>query len=210
MADFIISPYAISFTNIKNSLQSYIQNKSDVTSTWKDFYTAGAGQTVLELDAAVAAFYAFHFIIGRRESFLTVAQNYNSVVGGALDKGYNCSRGHNVHIRIQIVPTKTQSLSKWSIVGSYGEYDVVLLEDAILNKGIATTIDCVIGNSSVQTVPIKTTDLQQFVFTAANTTDDVRLILTDREVPFSTELKDAVNDNYIMLTNPYGTVDVWY
>lgn len=210
MADFIISPYAISFTNIKNSLQSYIQNKSDVTSTWKDFYTAGAGQTVLELDAAVAAFYAFHFIIGRRESFLTVAQNYNSVVGGALDKGYNCSRGHNVHIRIQIVPTKTQSLSKWSIVGSYGEYDVVLLEDAILNKGIATTIDCVIGNSSVQTVPIKTTDLQQFVFTAANTTDDVRLILTDREVPFSTELKDAVNDNYIMLTNPYGSVDVFY
>lgn len=210
MADFIISPYAISFTNIKNSLQSYIQNKSDVTSTWKDFYTAGAGQTVLELDAAVATFYAFHFIIGRRESFLTVAQNYNSVVGGALDKGYNCSRGHNVHIRIQIVPTKTQSLSKWSIVGSYGEYDVVLLEDAILNKGIATTIDCVIGNSSVQTVPIKTTDLQQFVFTAANTTDDVRLILTDREVPFSTELKDAVNDNYIMLTNPYGSVDVFY
>lgn len=210
MADFIISPYAISFTNIKNSLQSYIQNKSDVTSTWKDFYTAGAGQTVLELDAAVAAFYAFHFIIGRRESFLTVAQNYNSVVGGALDKGYNCSRGHNVHIRIQIVPTKTQSLSKWSIVGSYGEYDVVLLEDAILNKGIATTIDCVIGNSSVQSVPIKTTDLQQFVFTAANTTDDVRLILTDREVPFSTELKDAVNDNYIMLTNPYGSVDVFY
>lgn len=210
MADFIISPYAISFTNIKNSLQSYIQNKSDVTSTWKDFYTAGAGQTVLELDAAVAAFYAFHFIIGRRESFLTVAQNYNSVVGGALDKGYNCSRGHNVHIRIQIVPTKTQSLSKWSIVGSYEEYDVVLLEDAILNKGIATTIDCVIGNSSVQSVPIKTTDLQQFVFTAANTTDDVRLILTDREVPFSTELKDAVNDNYIMLTNPYGSVDVFY
>lgn len=210
MADFIISPYAISFTNIKNSLQSYIQNKSDVTSTWKDFYTAGAGQTVLELDAAVAAFYAFHFIIGRRESFLTVAQNYNSVVGGALDKGYNCSRGHNVHIRIQIVSTKTQSLSKWSIVGSYGEYDVVLLEDAILNKGIATTIDCVIGNSSVQSVPIKTTDLQQFVFTAANTTDDVRLILTDREVPFSTELKDAVNDNYIMLTNPYGSVDVFY
>ena len=210
MADFIISPYAISFTNIKNSLQSYIQNKSDVTSTWKDFYTAGAGQTVLELDAAVAAFYAFHFIIGRRESFLTVAQNYNSVVGGALDKGYTCSRGHNVHIRIQVVPTKTQSLSKWSIVGSYGEYDVVLLEDAILNKGIATTIDCVIGNSSVQSVPIKTTDLQQFVFTAANTTDDVRLILTDREVPFSTELKDAVNDNYIMLTNPYGSVDVFY
>ena len=87
MADFIISPYAISFNSIKNALEAYIENKSDVTTTWKDFYTAGAGQTILELDAAVAAFYAFHFIIGRREAFLTVAQNYNSVVGGALSLG---------------------------------------------------------------------------------------------------------------------------
>lgn len=210
MADFIISPYAISFNSIKNSLQQYIQNKSDVTSTWKDFYTAGAGQTVLELDAAVAAFYAFHFIIGRRESFLTVAQNYNSVVGGALDKGYNCSRGHNVHLKIQIVPTKSQTLSKWTVIGSYGEYDVVLLEDTILNKGVSTELYCVIGNSSAQGVTIKSTDLQQFVFTDANTTDDVRLVLTRTEVPFSTELKDAINDKYIMLTNPYGSVDVFY
>lgn len=210
MANFIISPYAISFNSIKNSLQAYIQNKSDVTSTWKDFYTGGAGQTVLELDAAVAAFYAFHFIIGRRESFLTVAQNYNSVVGGALDKGYNCSRGHNVYLAILIVPNKSQTLSKWTIIGSYGEYDVVLLEDTILNKGVATTIKCVIGNSSAQSVSIKSTDLQQFVFTASNTTDDVRLILTNTEVPFSTELKDAINDKYIMLTNPYGSVDVFY
>ena len=160
MADFIISPYAISYNSIKNALQSYIQNKSDVTTKWQDFYTAGAGETILELDAAVASFYAFHFIIGRRESFLTVAQNYNSVVGGALSLGYNCSRGHNVHVRIQIVPNTTQTLSKWTVVGSYAEYDVVLLEDTILNAGVATTIDCVIGNSSVQGVKISSTALQ--------------------------------------------------
>ena len=60
MADFIISPYAISFTNIKNSLQSYIQNKSDVTSTWKDFYTAGATiRTVSFLAKVIALFMLF-------------------------------------------------------------------------------------------------------------------------------------------------------
>lgn len=210
MADFIISPYAISYNSIKNALQSYIQNKSDVTTKWKDFYTAGAGETILELDAAVASFYAFHFIIGRRESFLTVAQNYNSIVGGALSLGYNCSRGHNVHVRIQIIPNTTQTLSKWTVVGSYAEYDVVLLKDTILNEGEPTTIDCVIGNSAVQGVRISSTALQQFVFTASNTTDDCRLILTDREVPFTTEIKDAVNDYYIMLTNSFGSVDVFY
>ena len=221
MADFIISPYAISYNSIKNALENYIQNKSDVTATWKDFYTASAGQSIIEMDAAVAAFYAFHFIIGRRESFLNVAQNYSSVVGGALSLGYNCSRGHNVHARVQIVPNATQTLSKWTVVGSYAEYDIVLLgqyneetgdytDYAVLNKGEATTIDVVIGNSQAQSVTIPTTDLQQFVFTAKDTTDDMRLILTNKEVPYSTELKDAMNDKYIALTNPYGSVDVFY
>lgn len=218
MADFIISPYAISYNSIRQALQNYIANKSDLTTKWQDFYTAGAGQSIIEMDAAVAAFYAFHFIIGRRESFLSVAQNYSSIVGGALSLGYNCSRGHNIHLRIEITPNATQTLSKWTVIGSYAEYDVVLLgqygeeetDYAVLNKGVPTTIDVVIGNSSVQAVSIPTTDLQQFVFTASDTTDDCRLILTDKEVPCSTELKDAMNDKYIMLTNPYGSVDVFY
>ena len=62
MADFIISPYAISYNSIKEALQNYIENKSEATNTWKDFYASGAGETILELDAAVAAFYVFHFI----------------------------------------------------------------------------------------------------------------------------------------------------
>lgn len=210
MADFIISPYAISFNSIKNALQNYIQNKSDVTKTWKDFYTAGAGETIIELDAAVAAFYAFHFIIGRRESFLTVAQNYNSVIGGALALGYNASRGHNVYVNLNIVPEQSQTLSKWTVVGSYAEYDIILLEDVILNKGVATVIPCVIGNLNTQSLKIATTNLQQFVFTAPDVTDTCRLLLTNKEVPFSTELKDAMNDKYIMLTNPFGAVDVFY
>lgn len=210
MADFIISPYAISFNSIKNALENYITNKSDVTTTWKDFYVAGAGQTVLELDAAVAAFYAFHFIIGRRESFLTVAQNYNSIVGGALSLGYNCSRGHNVFVELKIVPSQTQTLSKWSVIGSYAEYDIVLLEDVVLNAGVATNIKCVIGNLAAQSVTITSAALQQFVFTANDSTDTCRLILTDSEVPFSTQIKDASNDKYVMLTNSFGGVDVFY
>lgn len=210
MADFIISPYAISFNSIKNALQTYIQNKSDVTSTWTDFYTAGAGQTVLELDAAVASFYAFHFIVGRRESYLPTAQNYSSIVGGAEALGYNCSRGHNLYLALKIVPNTTVTLPQWTVIGSYDQYDVVLLQDAILNKGEATIVYCVIGNSQVQSINITSSDLQQFIFTAENTTDDCRLILNDTIVPFTTEIKDAMNDNYIMLSNPYGCVDVFY
>ncbi len=210
MADFIVSPYAISFNSIKSALETYISTKSDVTTTWSDFYTAGAGQTILELDAAIGAFYAFHFIIGRRESYLSVAQNYSSILGAAQSLGYNASRGHNVYLNLIIKPTVTMSLAKWTVIGSYAEYDVVLWEPAIINAGVETTLKCVIGNSSVQAITITSADLQQFVFTSSLVTDDCRLILNSLEVPVSSELKDAVNDNYIMLSNSYGAVDVFY
>ena len=208
MADYIVSPYAISFTNIKESLQAYIKNKAYVT--WTDFYTAGAGETIIELDAAIAAFYAFHFIIGRREAYLPTAQNYASVVGGAQTIGYCASRGHNLKIAIQIIPRQTQTLAKWTVVGSYADYDVVLDKEAVLNAGEPTIIYCTIGNSAAQQITIYTKDLQQFTFTAQDTTDDCRLILNETEVPSTTSIEEAIYDKWIMITNSFGSVDVFY
>ena len=208
MADYIISPYAISFTNIKESLQAYIQNKA--YATWTDFYTAGAGETIVELDAAIAAFYAFHFIIGRREAYLPTAQNYASVVGGAQTMGYCASRGHNLKIKIQIIPEKTQTLAKWAIVGSYADYDLVLDEPVILNAGEQTWITCTIGNSAAQQLKIATKDLLQFTFTAPDTTDDCRLILNDREVASTSKIEEAIDDKWVMITNSFGSVDAFY
>ena len=212
MANFIISPYAINFDTIKNALQNFINNKnnSSVIDTWTDFYTAGAGQTMVELDAAVAAFYFFHFILGRREAFLPVAQNYSSLLGDAETLGYCTSRGHNVHIKIKITPNNTLTLPKWSVIGSYSEYDIVLLEQATLTKDEEATLYCTIGNSAAQAITITSSDVQQFTFTASDTTDDYRLILNDTEVPVATNLEDAVDDKYITLSNSYGSIDVFY
>ena len=212
MADFIISPYAISFNSIKNALEKYINDKnvSSVLDVWSDFYTAGAGQTIVELDAAVAAFYAFHFIIGRREAYLPVAQNYSSILGGAETLGYSASRGHNVHLRLTFTPNVTQTLTKWTVIGSYAEYDVVLLNTVKLTKDVETTIDVVIGNSAAQAITVTSSDVQQFTFTAEDTTDDCRVILNDVEVPMATNLEEAMDDKYIMLSNSYGSVDVFY
>lgn len=212
MANYIISPYAISYNSIKNALESYINDKSvsQVLDTWSDFYVSGAGQTVVELDAAIGAFYAFHFIIGRRESYLPTAQNYNSVLGGAESLGYNASRGKNLHVSIKIKPIVTQTLAKWTVLGSFDEYQIILWEDTILTKGEEITLHCVVGNSAAQSFNILNSELQQFTFTAENTTDDCRLVLNDTEVPVSSELKDAMNDNYLMLSNSYGSVDVFY
>ena len=209
MANFIISPYAISFESIKNNLQNYILNKPE-NDVWKDFYISGAGETIIEIAAALGAFYAYHFIASRRESFLSTAQNYTSLIGLAQNLGYSVARGSNLQVKLKIIPNQTRTLSKWTVIGSYAEYDVVLIEDATLNEGIASEVSVIIGNSMVETLRIETNKLTQFTFSNDKVTDDYRLILNDKEVPVSSEIKDAINDKYIAISNVLGAVDVFY
>lgn len=209
MANFIISPYAISFESIKNNLQNYILNKPE-NDVWKDFYVSSAGETIIEIAAALGAFYAYHFIVSRRESFLSTAQNYTSLIGLAQNLGYSVARGSNLQVKLKIVPNQTRTLSKWTVIGSYAEYDVVLIEDATLNEGIASEVSVIIGNSMIETLRIETNKLTQFTFSNDKVTDDYRLILNDKEVPISSEIKDAINDKYIAISNVLGSVDVFY
>ena len=115
MANFIISPYAISFDSIKNNLQDYVTSKPEGEG-WKDFYASSAGQTIIEIAAALGAFYAYQFIVGRREAFLSVANNYTSLIGLAENLGYSVSRGQNLKLSLNIVPMQVKQMYTFSTV----------------------------------------------------------------------------------------------
>ena len=212
--NFIINPTQISFDEIRTALETYVASKP-ADESWQDFYVSGAGQTIIEIAAALGAFYAYHFIAGRRESFLSVAQNYSSLVGIAENLGYSTSRGDNLQMSINIVPNQTVTLSKWTIIGNYTEYDLVLTEDIILNQGIATNVPVIIGNLMEEVINVTTNQLTQFSFsnpnvTDTNVTDTFRLLLNGQELPTSTNIADALNDRYVTLTNSFGSMDVFY
>lgn len=211
MANLIISPYAVSFESIKNNLQQYVSEKSLTNDVWKDFYASATGETIIEIAAALGTFYAYQFLTGRRECFLSTAQNYTSLLGLAENLGYCVSRGNNLKLSINIVPNQTViNLPKWTVIGTYGEYDIVLYEDVTLNEDVETTIKVIIGNSMVESRSITTQDLTQFTFSNPNVTNDIRIIINDKEVPVSGDIKDAINDKYIAISNVYGSVDVMY
>ena len=152
MANFIISPLAISFESIRNSLQAYVASKPEDQS-WKDFYASSAGETIIEIAAALGAWYAYQFIVGRRESYLATAQNYTSVLGLAENNGYSTDRGNNLKINVTFNVNQTITLPKWSIIGSYTEYDIVLLEDTILNYGSSATVPVVLNTIGTSLTP---------------------------------------------------------
>ena len=207
--NFIINPTQISFDEIRTALETYVASKP-ADESWQDFYVSGAGQTIIEIAAALGAFYAYHFIAGRRESFLSVAQNYSSLVGIAENLGYSTSRGDNLQMSINIVLNQNLTLSKWTIIGNYTEYDLVLTEDIILNQGIATNVPVIIGNLMEEVINVTTNQLTQFSFSNPNVTDTFRLLLNRQELPTSTNIADALNDRYVTLTNSFGSMDVFY
>ena len=209
MAEFIINPFSISFEMIKNSLDNYVASKPE-DSAWKDFYASSVGETIIEIASALGTFYAYQFIVGRREAYLATAQNYSSLLGISQTLGYSASRGTNVMVRISFIPTTTQTLARWTIIGSYTEYDIVLMEEAVLNAGEETTVTAIIGNVMIESKNITTSDLTQFVFSNSTTTDTVRLELNGNEVPFSNNLKDAINDYYVGISNVFGSMDIIY
>lgn len=215
MPNFIISPYAISWESIRNQLQEYIKGKTE-EETWKDFYTSGAGETVIEIAAALGAFYAYHFIVGRRECYLSSAQNYTSIVGLAQNNGYSTARGTNLQININFAPSVTTPIYKWDIIGSYLEYDIIAMDDFDgeneLVPGKEYTIPVIIGNlvNGNDVITIPTERLTSFTFHSELTTDTYRLILNNQQVPTSSEFKDLINDYWVTITNVYGSVDAFY
>ena len=49
-----------------------------------------------------------------------------------------------------------------------------------------------------------------FRYTVDDVTDDVRLLLNGTEVPYSTSITDLLHGKYLMMSNSYGSVNVFY
>jgi hypothetical protein len=208
-AQFIINLDSISVEQAKDDILEYLATKPDYT-TWKDYYESSQGQTVIELLAGLQASLASKIIMGRRESYLGYAQTRSANVGIAGTLGYSSFRGKNARISINITPTETTTIAKFTVVGSVLDTNLVLIEDAVLSAGVPTTIYCTIGEVKEATTIAPDNSLRIFRFYNADVSDDMRLYIDDVEVTYSTAFSDLIKDKYITITNAFGAVDVSY
>ena len=207
MATFNINPLSISFESILSDLQLMIASKPEA---FQDFFTDGSGSAVVDMAAALGAYYAYQIITQRRELSMAHAQNYSSLLGNAYDKGYNVSRGNNLWLHLDIIPSYTGYLSKWDVVGSYEDFDLVLMDDlAVFNEGEETSINVVLGNKLFEN-KTALSNFTIFQFESDDVTDDARLLLNGSEIPFSTDVKDLLDDKFVALSNAYGSVNAFY
>lgn len=147
----------------------------------------------------------------RKEFTLEQATAYKSLIGNAYDKGYNVSRGKNIRVKLRVTPKNTGSLQAWSNIGQYSDYDVTLLKPVSFTLGIPTDIEVILGNRASESILASSNNVQLFRFVSDDVTDDVRLFLNESEISdYSTDIKDLLDDKYVMLSNSYGSVNVFY
>jgi hypothetical protein len=208
-SNFIIDPASISFSESKANIETWLDTRPDALK-WEDFFAASAGQTIIELLAGVSTFTAYQVITGRREAYLTYAENRSSAVAIANQLGYSVFRGANARVKLKINPPITKTYQKYEVIGSVLDYDLIVRETTIANAGVETEVECVIGFVKTESLTVNSNVLQSFRFTSSNVSEDFRLYLDGTELFPTTSLVDLINDEFVTLSNATGAFDLFY
>jgi hypothetical protein len=209
VSKFVIDPSSVDFNEIYADLEAYI-NSAPEALRWKDNYNNSAGKIIKEIVAGNATFKNLEAILARREAYLMSAENRSSVVGIAQYKGYSVFRGQNARITITLVPDFTGTLEKFSAIGTVKDTDLVLLENTPFISGQPVTIIATIGDVKEEIKTITSDRPNFFRFTRNIVSEDIDLFLNDNRVDFSNKMVDAENEKFVCLSNPFGSVDVFY
>lgn len=206
---FILDPKSVDFAEIYKDIDAYVKSAPEAI-RWKDDYNNSAGKIIKEMVAGNATFKKIEAILARREAYLLSAQNRSSVVGIAQYKGYSVFRGQNSRMSAVITPDFTGTLPKLSVIGRVLDVDLVLLEDTAFITGVAKTISMTIGDVKEETKIIASDRPDFFRFYRNSVSEDFDLFLNDVRVSTSSRLVDAENEKFVTLSNPFGSVDVFY
>lgn len=205
----IIDPKSLSPEQAKADILAFLDTLPS-SAKWKDYFASSVGNTQIELIGGLAVFLGFKIISTRREVFLPVAKLMSTALALSQTLGYSAYRGIPYKIRLTVTPTATVVLTKFSYFGSMGAHLLYTADDYVLNVGVSTDVDVYLGNIGEDTYTIPSADLRIFRFTKANISENYILTLNDVVVPTSRNIKDLINDKWIVMTNYLESVDVEY
>lgn len=205
----VIKLNSLSFSQIQSSLINYFNNQTDADK-WRDFYESSTGRFFIRLLSAFGSFVSYLNVVNRREAYLTYAENRSSLIGISQNLGYSVKRGSNEIVEIKVLPTFTLLIPAYTVVGSIKNQDLITVEDVQLNNAVSSNIKLCIGKISEEEIIIDTDRLRLFRFISKQVSSFFRLKLNDTLLPTSRNLRDLSLDKYVAISNPLGSIDVFY
>lgn len=194
----IIQDSSLSFDQIRTDLENYIKSLPDYETKWKDFYEAGAGETVLNTGAGITAFLAYAAYMNRRDSLLDFGNMTSTIVSIGSALGYVYNRKSAPLLQITFTSTEQVYWDKEDPIGNYMGRSMVLANSTQIEVGV-NTIVVAIGDWVSQEITI--TDAKDFKGINVPIQPDnnlVNLYIDGEKISYTTAAEDMDSDNVLI------------
>lgn len=206
-----IESNSLSYTEIQRDLTNFVNALSeDEKLGFKTLFEGTTSQILIEMLAAKSSDEIYHIITSRSENLLYYLNRKDSAIAISQNNAYSAFRGSNVKLSITMTPNSSITLSKMSSIGTAEDYDLIIIDDLELVKNKSVTFDVYLGTVKEQTVIADTEDYLIFRFTNSNISEQIALYLDGKEVPFTKNILEMLDDKYFCITNAYSGVDAIY
>lgn len=206
---FLLDRQQTSFSNLFSIAKEFVNSK-DSEGKWKDFWAGSVGTTLMQLMAGHSEYNAYNAITARREAYLFEACQLSSAIAIASSLGYPVFRGQNLHLLLTFIPDSTTAIKKFDIVGSMSSYDLVSLEDKVFTYGQKAELLVSVGKLMEESQAIPSAKTHWFRFYSPKVSEDILLYLNDTVIPHSREILSVLDDEFAVISNSVGGIDVLY
>jgi len=135
---------ALSPSAIAKELQEAVSSLPEGES-WEDYFEGGTGRTIIELIAGSQAIKNHYNLMRVRESTLQYAKLDSSVTELAINKGVYRPPAKSYILEVDFKSVDSGWYERGDIIGTYKNYDVIVLERTEYLFGHTNTVKCTIG-----------------------------------------------------------------
>lgn len=211
-----VDPKNLSISKLRDQLLQNLKSSND--SDWVSNQKSDPSSQILDVTSFVGSVSTLQALMSRREGFINYAQNRSSVIGHAQHKHYSVFRGKNTHLNLIIIPNATQTLTRWQVIGTYNNLDIVYMgQDQVLFEGVEIAIEVSIGNLINDTIVQTNSDLTDIIrFKNVGISEDIRILFKQTEqdpeieIELGSSMLDLIYDKVVTITNSYDGIDLYY
>ena len=211
-----VDPKNLSISKLRDQVLQNLKSNDD--SDWVSNQKSDPSSQLLDVVSFVGSVSNVQALMSRREGFFNYAQNRSSAIGHAQHKHYSVFRGKNTHLNLIIIPSATQTLIRWQVIGSYSNLDVVYVgQDQVLFEGVESVIEVVVGNLINDSIVQTNSDFTDILrFKNVGISQDIRVMYkqteqdAEIEVELGTTMLDLIYDKVVTITNSYDGIDLYY
>lgn len=193
LTNLLTSP-GLSSDALEADINTYI-NSLQEAHLIQDTFSSSTRTLLTKILAGYGSFILFKYNSLREETYLSTAKLESSVYSQASALGYNINRMTAPRLTLKYLSVPTILVSFGDILGYYGDYDIICIEDKLIEKG--DEVVCAIGKFNVDTLDVQLVDDSLYAILSpdglkAIDNQQIQLFLNNNKVELGKDIEELI------------------